>query len=398
VTALARLLAAALAPLNAWLLALLAAAVRGRARQPPPHDGVRRLRFAVLVPARDEAASIRRTLASLLALDERPGLMEIIVVADNCTDHTAAVAADAGATVWVREGDVDGGKGAALGWALARLAAERPEADAAVLVDADCVVAANLLRAIEGRLLAGADAVQTVYAVSNPGASWTAALRWASFALVNVVRPQGKAALGLSAGLFGTGMAFTRELLARRPWVARSLLEDQEHHLALVAGGERVAFAAETWVVSPMPTSLKASSSQQLRWDAGRARLARTWSPRLIGAGLRRRDTAQLYAAVEPLLPPQALLLAANGACCLLALRTDRATRAIALCNVAAQTLFVVGGLTAVRAPAPVWRALACAPALAAWKLHLLAKLWLRRGPTTWVRTDREGQVPRVPA
>jgi hypothetical protein len=262
-------------------------------------------------------------------------------------------------------------------------------------VDADCVVAPNLLTAIEARLLAGANAVQAAYVVANPDASWPAGLRWASFALVNVVRPQGKAALGLSAGLFGTGMAFTRELLARHPWAARSLLEDQEHHLALVAAGERVAFAPETSVVSAMPTSLRGSSSQQMRWDAGRAGLARTWTPRLVASGLRRRDAAQLHAALEPLLPPQSLLLAANGAGCLLALRAGRVVRGIALANLAAQATFVVGGLAFARAPAPVWRALVCAPALAAWKLHLLAKLWLGRGPTSWVRTDRELQSRR---
>lgn len=395
--ALAHLAAVLLAPLNGWLLALLAAAARGGA-QAPPADGVRRMRFAVIVPARDEAASIGETLASLRALDYPPDRIEIIVVADNCVDDTAAVAAVAGATVWTRGGDADGGKGAALGWALARLGAERPDSDAAVVVDADCVVAPNLLTAIEAHLLAGANAVQAAYVVANPDASWPAGLRWASFSLMNVVRPQGKAALGLSAGLFGTGMAFTRELLARHPWAARSLLEDQEHHLALVADGERVAFAAETSVVSAMPTSLRASSNQQMRWDAGRARLARTWTPRLVASGLHRRDAAQLHAALEPLLPPQSLLLAANGAGCLLALRAGRAVRGMALANLAAQATFVVGGLAFVRAPAPVWRALVCAPALAAWKLQLLAKLWLGRGPTSWVRTDRELHAGRRPA
>ena len=50
----------------------------------------------------------------------------------------------------------------------------------------------------------------------------------------------------------------------------------------------------------------------------------------------------------------------------------------------------MAGGLVVVRAPAAVWRSLALAPALVAWKLALLARLWAGRGPTGWVRTERE--------
>jgi hypothetical protein len=364
----------ALAAVNGYLLALLAAAVGSRAAPPA---GAPRMRFAVVVPARDEEAGIGATLAALAALDHPPHLVEVIVVADHCTDRTATVAARAGATVWERR-EGGGGKGGALAWALTRL----PDADAVVVVDADCAVSPNLLTAVEARMRAGANVVQVAYLVGNPQASAVAALRYASFALVNLVRPLGKARLGLSAGLLGTGMAFRRELLERHPWTARSLAEDQEQHLRLVAAGERVAFAPEARVVSAMPTTLRRSSSQQLRWDAGRARLIRTWTPRLLAAGVLRRDAAQVHAALEPLVPPQSLLLAANLA---VAARGGRAGW-----NLAAQAAFVAGGLVVVRAPAAVWRSLALAPALVAWKLALLARLWAGRGPTGWVRTERE--------
>jgi hypothetical protein len=298
--------------------------------------------------------------------------------------------------VWTRTGGEEG-KGAALAWAFERLLRTRPGAEAVVIVDADCTVAPNLLAAIDGRLRAGARAVQVAYRVGNPEASPIAALRHASFTLVNEVRPLGKATLGLSAGLLGTGMAFTRDLVARHGWTARSLVEDQEQHLALVAAGERVIFAPETAVTSAMPTSLGRSRSQQLRWDAGRAALIRTWTGRLLAAGARRRDTAQVHAALEPLVPPQSLLLALNAAGCLLTARSGPRLRRLAVANLGAQAGFVVGGLAITRAPAPVWRALALAPALAVWKLGLLTRLWLGRGPTSWVRTEREAQPAQAP-
>jgi hypothetical protein len=372
----------ALAAVNAYLLGLLGAAARTREA---PAPATPRLRFAVVVPARDEEATIGATLAALAALEHPRELVEVVVVADHCTDGTAAVAARAGATVWERT-DGGGGKGGALAWALGRL----PDVDAVAVVDADCMVAPNLLTAVEARMQAGANVVQAAYLVGNPDASPVAALRYASFVLVNLVRPLGKARLGLSAGLFGTGMAFRRELLVREPWAARSLAEDQEQHLRLVAAGERVAFAPEARVNSAMPTTLRRSTSQQLRWDAGRAELIRTWTPRLLAAGLRRRDAAQLHAALEPLVPPQSLLLVANLGAVVLARRSGPAVAGVAAGNLALQALFVAGGLVLARAPASVWRSLACAPALAAWKLGLLVRLWSGRGPSRWVRTERE--------
>jgi GT2 family glycosyltransferase len=384
---------AALTTVNGYLLALLGAAAR---TQEAPRGAPPGLRFAIVIPARDEEASIGGTLAALAALEHPRELVEIIVVADNCADGTATEAARAGATVWTRAGG-NGGKGGALAWALGRLAEALPDVDAVVIVDADCAVTANLLTAIEARMRAGASVVQVAYLVGNPDDSAVAALRYASFALVNLVRPLGKARLGLSAGLFGTGMAFRRELLARHPWASRSLAEDQEQHLRLVAAGERVVFAPEARVVSAMPTTLRRSSSQQLRWDAGRARLIRTWTPRLLAAGLRRRDAAQLHAALEPLVPPQSLLLAANLVAALLARRAGPVAGRVAAGNLAGQAAFVAGGLVLVRAPATVWRSLACAPALVAWKLALLVRLWSGRGPTYWVRTEREPQASRRP-
>jgi 1,2-diacylglycerol 3-beta-glucosyltransferase len=390
VSAFSTLPAVAMTPLNAYLLALLAAAAWGGRRAAPSAAVPGKMRFAVLVPARDEEAAIGDTLASLDRLDYPHQQVEVIVLADNCRDRTPQVAADAGATVWRRHDDDEGGKGAVLAWGLDRVLAERPDVDAVALIDADCAVAPNLLGAVEARMGMRMTAVQVAYGVANPEASWTAGLRYASFTLVNLVRPLGKATLGLSAGLLGTGMAFTRDLIASHRWSASSLLEDQEHHLRLVAEGERVVFARETWVRSAMPTSLRRSSSQLLRWDAGRVELIRRWVPPLVASGLRRRDAVQLHAAMETFVPPQSLLVAANVASALLALPASRGVRRVAAGNLAAQACFVVGGLALARAPAHVWRALAFAPALAAWKLRLLARLWLGRGPTSWVRTERE--------
>lgn len=58
--------------------------------------------FAVLIPAHNEQFSLPASLESLAVLDYPPELVRVFVVADNCTDHTAAVARWGGAVCLVR--------------------------------------------------------------------------------------------------------------------------------------------------------------------------------------------------------------------------------------------------------------------------------------------------------
>src|SRR5438132_576685 len=78
-------------------------------------------RIVALVPAHDEEQGICTTVASLRAQVGADDHFEVLVIADNCTDATAARAQAAGAVVWIR--DVPGmrGKGHALAWGIERL-------------------------------------------------------------------------------------------------------------------------------------------------------------------------------------------------------------------------------------------------------------------------------------
>lgn len=388
--------AAGLAATSGYLLALLLVATRARHRSVGAPGPVASLRFAILVPAHDEEPVIRATLDALAALDGSPEDREVIVVADHCTDRTSEMAVAAGATVLERD-DGARGKGAALAWALEWLGPRMDRFDAVLVVDADCAATPNLLAALSARLRDGVGAAQADYVVANPGESPASGLRYAAFRLVNTVRPLGKDAIGHSAGLNGTGMAFTRELLARVPWDAGTVVEDAEQHLAIVAAGDRVGFVADAAVISPMPTTLQAGEAQQERWESSRVALLRRWGPVLVRDAVRERDLVRAHAALELVLPPQSLLVTGAGAVAVVGarLRAGRARR-LALAALAGQAAFVVGGLVLVRAPTAVWCALVHAPLLVAQKLRILTGLAIRGGPSTFVRTGRQPAVAQA--
>jgi 1,2-diacylglycerol 3-beta-glucosyltransferase len=374
-----------------YLLVLLIAAVTLRRPAPPRRTGDgAELDVVVLVPAHDEEHNVASTVRSLVAQDYPPEKRRVVVIADNCTDATAAEAAAAGAEVWERHDPGHRGKGQALAWALERLLREQPDVDVVGMVDADCTATPNLLAAWDARMRDGASVVQSDDRVSNPELSPAAARRWAGFALMHEVRAAGKSALGLSCGLFGTGMGFRAAIVRDHPWLSFSITEDAEYHLQLLEAGHVVRFAHEAAVLTPMPESEAAAQDQQTRWEAGKIDVARRTLPRLLRDGLARRDVQRVHAAFQQLVPPQSILVvAAATSLGAAAVARDRRLAALAALALNGQAAFVLGGLVVVRAPRPVWAALATSPALIVRKVMQMLRVLVGRGPTEWIRTAR---------
>jgi cellulose synthase/poly-beta-1,6-N-acetylglucosamine synthase-like glycosyltransferase len=382
------LLLALVAPVCLYCLLLTGVAPFGLRRRPPAARVLRR--FAVLVPAHNEEAVLGRLLDSLAALDYPPELVRVCVVADNCTDGTAAVARAQGALVVERRDPERSGKGYALAWLLAELERMGQRFDAYVIVDADSVLSANFLHAMNRRLEAGARAVQAYYTVLPVRGTAAERLREAALALVHYLRPAGKAALGLSCGLKGNGMCFDRSVVERFGWPVAGLAEDVEMHLLLVAAGVRVAFAPEAVVWAEMPPTLGGARGQNLRWEAGRLTALRRQALPLLRRALVRRDLVALDAALEQLVPPLSVpvLLSGLGLVAGVLLRAP-VVAGTAAAIVALLALHVLAGLALARAPGRAYRALAMAPLYMGWKAWIYGRALVGRVERRWVRTAR---------
>src|SRR4051794_33047824 len=73
--------------------------------------------FLILIPSHNEERIIADTIASIERLEYPPEKCLIYVLADDCTDDTAAVAREAGAHVLVKAMPASG-KGEAIDWAV----------------------------------------------------------------------------------------------------------------------------------------------------------------------------------------------------------------------------------------------------------------------------------------
>ncbi len=371
-----------------YLLLLTFAAVLGRRR--PPADGPAARRFAVLIPAHNEAQLIGRILRNLGEQDYPTDRFDVCVVADNCTDLTALTAIALGADVYERHDNLRQGKGYALRWLLQQLTDKGREYDAFVVLDADSVVSRNFLRSMDARLEAGSQVIQGYYQVLNADDSQLTGLRFAALAALHYLRPIGRAALRLSCGLKGNGMCFSAEVLAHYGWRWFTLAEDVEFHLALVTGGIRVDFAPEATVLADMPVSFSQANSQNQRWEQGRVALLKQWVPGLLADGVRRLSPLRIDAAVEQLIPPLSVPFAAAMACALIAQAIGaHLALALAVLALAGQVVYLLVGLLLVHAPLRAYLALSAAPSYVAWKLALYGQALLTRRTGRWVRTAR---------
>ncbi len=337
----------------------------------------RRVRFLVLVPAHNEELSIGRGLAAINA--QRRPADQVLVVADRCTDATAAIARGLGASVLERGAAEEPGRAAARQAGLDH--ARALEWDAVLMLDADSVVAPGFISACERALAAGAEAVQA-RSESERGRSLTAEASLAAFALQGITLPRGRDRLGAAVRLRGTGMAIRRRLaLAHRFGAPAS--EDLVYTLDLLLDAVRCRHVDGARLRSAGTSTWSAFGGQKVRYEAGRMAAARAYLPRLLRRGLRHRDPACLEAAWFLATPPLALaVLSVLAGIAISAATASWSLTVVFGASLLALGLVVVTGLIQAKAGPRTWLALLAAPWYLGWKaviqLRALASL-LRR-------------------
>jgi Glycosyl transferase family group 2 len=246
----------------------------------------------------------------------------------------------------------------------------------------------------------GADVAQGYYSVRNPDDSANTALRYAALACRHHLRPLGRCRMGASAGLYGNGMAFRWSIVRRHRWTGH-LVEDAEFQMELlVRDGIVVTYVPGARLVAEMPVSYDAALSQNERWERGRLDIMRRYVPRLATIIVRARGRRRIVyadAILDLVLPPVSVLaalqligLTVDAAATLLRRPGAGVRTAIGVTGLAVLIGHVLAGLLSVRAPASVYRSLAAAPRMIAWKSIIWARgLSPRRHQVTWQRTQR---------
>ncbi|MCW0212586.1 MAG: glycosyltransferase family 2 protein [Pseudonocardia sp.] len=235
-------------------------------------------RIVALVPAHDEESTLPAALASLRAQTRPPD--HVVVVADACTDGTAAVAASLGAEV-VETHENTARKAGALDQALTALLPLLDDADLLLVQDADSEIVPDFLALAVERLRADprAGAIGGIF-TGRPGGGLVGALQRNEYARYarEIARRGGRARV-----LTGTATLFRVSTLravaaargTRLPGIpgevydTAALTEDNEITLAVKTLGMRTLSPRGCAVHTEIMPTWRDLWHQRLRWQRG---------------------------------------------------------------------------------------------------------------------------------
>ncbi len=349
-------------------------------------------RAVVLVPAHDEAQGIGAVLAAMRAA--MPPGMRLMVIADNCSDDTAAIARAAGAEVVERFDKTRRGKGFALDHGRQALATGGSVPDCVIVVDADTVPQGDALERLAARAIASGRPVQSAYTIAaGPADSSVARFSAAAFYVKNAVRQLGAARIGAPAVLTGSGMAFPWAVFMALPLATGHVAEDLMLGVESALGGAAPLFDPRARVLGAA-SSDKGTAVQRRRWESGFFQVAGDHAGPLLARAIRVGRPALAWLALHLMTPPLIPLIALDVVATMLlallwavgaiggalpgtmAVLTLAAGIAVFVALAAHRQLALLGG----------WRDV---PRYMIWKLGVSLAALIRR-ERTWIRTDRD--------
>ncbi len=229
-------------------------------------------RYAVLIPARNEEAVIGQLVDSLKKQDYPEELLDIYVLADNCSDKTKDIAWNHGAIAYERFNKELVGKGYALQYLFKIIDREKgiEHYDGYFIFDADNLLNSKYITEMDKCFASGNEIITSYRNSKNYGTNWITAgyslwfLREARF--LNNIRN----ILGTSCAVSGTGFLIGSSIIKKQNgWKHFLLTEDIEFTVDSVIHGEKIAYCDQAVFYDEQPETFVQSWNQRLRWSKG---------------------------------------------------------------------------------------------------------------------------------
>lgn len=329
-----------------------------------PHKAAKLHRFAVLIAARNERAVLGELIDSIRGQDYPAELVDIYVLADNCTDDTAAVAAAHGAIVYNRYSTAQVGKGYALNFLLSEISLADEKYDAYFVLDADNVLAPNYISEMNRTFSDGYRIITSYRNSKNYGDNWISAGYALWFLREARYLNNARMLLNTSCAVSGTGFLFSQEILERcGGWNFFLLTEDIEFTIDNVVRGEKIGYCPTAVVYDEQPVSFRQSWRQRLRWSRGYIQVFARYGGELM-RGIFKTRSSSCYDMAMNIMPAAVLTslsVVINIAAAFVSFRSGRDLSALGVSIGTTvfnlyMTLFVLGAITTVTE----WRQIYC--------------------------------------
>lgn len=273
-------------------------------RKPQRKEASKDHRYAVLIAARNESAVIADLITSIKQQNYPTNLIDIFVIADNCTDNTAEIARKYGANVFVRHNKELVGKGYALDYGLKSIWVNFPEEeyDAYFVFDADNVLDVNYFREMNKTFDNGAKASTSYRNSKNFDSNWISAGYGVWFLREAKFLNQARLTLNTSCAVSGTGFFIAADILEKAGgWKWHLLTEDIEFSASSITDGLRIAYNPKAILYDEQPTTFKDSWNQRFRWAKGFYQVFAHYALGLV-KGIFKNDKGHKFACYDMLM------------------------------------------------------------------------------------------------
>lgn len=250
-----------------------------------PRAVPRRHRFAVLISARNESNVIGQLLESINAQSYPEELIDIYVVADNCTDNTAAIAALHGANVYERFDKVNVGKGYALDFLLKNINHKHgmDYYDGYFVFDADNVLDPHYIEEMNRSFSSGYEILTSYRNSKNYGDNWISAGYALWFLRESKYLNYSRMLCDTSCAISGTGFMFSKKVAKElNGWRYYLLTEDIEFTVDHVINHYKIGYCKEAILFDEQPNTFIQSVRQRMRWAKGYFQVMRHYGTKLI--------------------------------------------------------------------------------------------------------------------
>ena len=254
-------------------------------KKPMPMTAKQNHRYAVVIAARNENTVIGNLIDSIKKQKYPQNLIDIFVVADNCTDNTADVARRAGAIVYERFNTQLVGKGYALSYVLNQIAQDYGENtyEGYFVFDADNLLDENFVAEMNKQFDKGYRILTCYRNSKNYASNWISAGYSLWFLRESKYLNYPRMLLNTSCAISGTGFLIHNDIIRKNHgWKHHLLTEDIEFSVDNVINGETIGYCGSAKLYDEQPCTWKQSWTQRLRWSKGFYQVLGKYGKRLV--------------------------------------------------------------------------------------------------------------------
>lgn len=284
-------------------------------------------KFGIIISARNEEMVIGNLIKSIKMQKYPSKLIDIFVVADNCTDNTAKVAKESGAIVWERFDNIRVGKSYALDFMLKIIETEYADSgyDGYFVFDADNILDKNYIFEMNKTFNKGFNVITSYRNSKNYNDNWITAgySLWFLHESEYINLPRMK--MGTSCAISGTGFLINAEILrSNKGWVHHLLTEDIEFSVDHIINGGKIGYCNTAVIYDEQPVKFYQSWHQRLRWAKGFYQVFAKYGGNLI-KGIFRKNSNRLSCfdmtmTIAPAMFVSCISITINSFICLISL------------------------------------------------------------------------------